>query len=370
MRFVFTSDLAGLGGGEVGLLYLIDYLQSEHQCLVIVKQDGPLVDELMKRDVPAKVINYKERRTILKQLGRVHSILAEFQPDAVFSNDPTTSVLMRVAGHGVECGNYWIAHGQWYDFSVFKRMLLAYSNRRVFCVSEAVKKCLTKQGLKSCDVSYLGVPKSEFSQGAKRADSLVFPDQASSFVIVTIARFQKIKGQLKGVDAVARLIADGFDVQYFMVGGSVFGNSEDDSYERRVQERVRELALEDRIHFLGERRDIADIMKSADCLLIPSDNESLGLVSIEAIMSGLPIVSTPNDGVKEVLQGNKLCISPSNDSLGLYRVLKHQLSMTEVERRGLHSFYEQLRCKYSVDTVAESILRKVSADLGIVVEER
>ena len=79
------------------------------------------------------------------------------------------------------------------------------------------------------------------------------------------------------------------------------------------------------VYFLGERSDVPNIMKALDVLVIPSDNESLGLVAIEAISSGLPLISTPNDGVSEVLDSNPDYIASSNDSLGLYKLMKQYL---------------------------------------------
>ena len=60
--------------------------------------------------------------------------------------------------------------------------------------------------------------------------------------------------------------------------------------------------MERNVIFLGERQDIPAILKEIDCLVIPSDNESFGMIAVEALAAGTPVLSTPNDGVSEILK--------------------------------------------------------------------
>ena len=52
---------------------------------------------------------------------------------------------------------------------------------------------------------------------------------------------------------------------------------------------------------MGERDDIPSVLKEIDYLVIPSDNESFGMIAIEALAAGTMVISTPNDGVSEIL---------------------------------------------------------------------
>jgi glycosyltransferase involved in cell wall biosynthesis len=73
----------------------------------------------------------------------------------------------------------------------------------------------------------------------------------------------------------------------------------------QLQERVNKLGLTNRIHFLGLRTDIPDVLGAADAFTLSSDYEGNPLSVIEAMAAGLPIISTAVGGVPELLQNGK-----------------------------------------------------------------
>ncbi len=76
-----------------------------------------------------------------------------------------------------------------------------------------------------------------------------------------------------------------------------FGAKEDEDYYNRVKKYIHDNSLDKNIILLGERQDIPSILKEIDCLVIPSDNESFGMIAVEALAAGTPVLSTPNDGL-------------------------------------------------------------------------
>jgi glycosyltransferase involved in cell wall biosynthesis len=73
----------------------------------------------------------------------------------------------------------------------------------------------------------------------------------------------------------------------------------------RLQRQVNELDLTSRVHFLGLRGDIPDVLGASDVFTLSSDWEGNPLSMIEAMAAGLPIVSTAVGGVPELLQNGK-----------------------------------------------------------------
>jgi glycosyltransferase involved in cell wall biosynthesis len=73
----------------------------------------------------------------------------------------------------------------------------------------------------------------------------------------------------------------------------------------RLQRQVNEMDLTSRVHFLGLRRDIPDVLGASDIFTLSSDWEGNPLSVIEAMAAGLPIVSTAVGGVPELLQDGK-----------------------------------------------------------------
>ncbi len=62
------------------------------------------------------------------------------------------------------------------------------------------------------------------------------------------------------------------------------------------------LGVADRVVFLGKQESVAELMACADLLLLPSASESFGLVALEAMASGVPVVATRAGGIPEVVE--------------------------------------------------------------------
>ena len=73
----------------------------------------------------------------------------------------------------------------------------------------------------------------------------------------------------------------------------------------QLQMSLNQLGLTSRVHFLGLRTDIPDVLGAADIFTLSSDYEGNPLSVIEAMAAGLPVVSTAVGGVPELLQDGK-----------------------------------------------------------------
>lgn len=356
MKFLFTSDLTGMGGGETGLVYLIGELCRSHACMAICGSDGPLVERLRLVGADVAVIDYKNKARLPRNLLGLRSAIMHFSPDYIFNNDPMTACLVHAAAPSFD--NNWICHGQWYKFDRFREFLLKRSVRRVLCVSNAARNNLFNQGFDNCSTVYLGVPTTLFANAKAANIRKSLGISSSGLLVATVARFQPIKGQLKGVKAVELALKQGLDVTYLLIGGSVFGSASDDNYEQVVKDYVRDNGLDSNVLFLGERQDVPSILKDVDILIVPSDNESFGVAAVEAICSGAALLSTPNDGVSEIVEGNSTYLSCTNSAEGLAALLvKYKdRNFLNASKAGL----EPYRRKFDIATVADSYIRAVT----------
>jgi len=116
-------------------------------------------------------------------------------------------------------------------------------------------------------------------------------------LLVCVARFAAQKNHALLINAFAKGPASHPKAHLVLAGEGVL--------RAQSQQRVNELGLTNRVHFLGLRRDIPDVLGAADIFVLSSDYEGNPLSVIEAMAAGLPIVSTAAGGVPELLQSGK-----------------------------------------------------------------
>lgn len=97
------------------------------------------------------------------------------------------------------------------------------------------------------------------------------------------------------------------------------------------------LGIEEKVEFLGFRRDIAELMKEADFFVFPSRYEACSLVVLEALSSGLPVITTYQSGLGEIIIANEagIIINDSEDIHALENALKSYVD--NIDLRNLHS---------------------------------
>jgi glycosyltransferase involved in cell wall biosynthesis len=104
---------------------------------------------------------------------------------------------------------------------------------------------------------------------------------------------------------------------------------------RRIEADVARLGLADGVRLLGERSDTRRLMQAADLLVLPSREEGLSNVLLEAMGSGLPVIATAVGGSPELIDDRVTGrLLPSDDAAGLASTIA-ALAADAGERRRL-----------------------------------
>jgi N-acetyl-alpha-D-glucosaminyl L-malate synthase BshA len=106
----------------------------------------------------------------------------------------------------------------------------------------------------------------------------------------------------------------------------------------KIEALCRELGTCDDVHFLGKIKNIEEVYSVADVFLLPSETESFGLSALEAMASGVPVVSSNTGGIPEINEhGVTGCLSNVGDvedmTRHVLRMLKDQAFM-EILKQG------------------------------------
>lgn len=91
-----------------------------------------------------------------------------------------------------------------------------------------------------------------------------------------------------------------------------------------------ELGISDRVHFLDFRSDIARLMRAADCFVFPSRYEACALVIVEALASGLPVVTARTTGGAEAVSEDAgIIIEDTESTEALVNALSRMMASKE-----------------------------------------
>ncbi len=174
-----------------------------------------------------------------------------------------------------------------------ERFLCRHFAARVIAVSFAVAAQLDPANVIVLD-EYLEPGSFSPAHAGRFRAQIGIPDDVP--LIGAVARLDPLKGLDTLLDAFAQIRAARADADLVVVGGSVLGQADAAAALRRRLDRTAGAQL------LDARDDIPDVMADLDALVFPSvEPESYGLVLVEALASGTPVVATDHGGAPEIV---------------------------------------------------------------------
>ncbi|MDX1709305.1 MAG: glycosyltransferase, partial [Desulfobacterales bacterium] len=235
---------------------------------------------------------------------------------------------------------------------------LTHTCQRILAPTSAEKQNLIKYyhaaeeniGVVPCGVNLdLFQPRDKI--GARR--SLGLDENAS--IALYVGRFDPIKGIDRLLKAIAHLRRQQ-PVQLLIIGGDGPETIEYQNLERLVHQ----LGVQDSVTFLGriEQRQLPPYYSAADLLVIPSYYESFGLVGLESLACGTPVVSTPVGAMSTILQDDRAGLLLNNADPA---ALADGIAATLTRQRASDFSVADLRhriCQFGWKNVASGILNE------------
>lgn len=201
--------------------------------------------------------------------------------------------------------------------------------KAAFCIaaSSAVKRNFEDIGAKKVEVIPNGVDLARFENIAKQPHE--------KFTVITVVRLEKVKG----VEFLIRAL-EGSSIYLIIVG--------DGSKRKELENITKQLKLESQIEFLGEipNEKIPSYLTRADCFVLPSIREGFGIVILEAMAAGLPVIASRIGGILDLVEDQKtgILVEPANAGQIRQALLKIQSEtdfakmLSENARKELHQY--------------------------------
>jgi len=344
MKILYVITRSERGGAQIHLLDVLKSLPSGCQPIVATGEAGYLVEEARQLGVPVHHISHLRQPMSpvndLLALREIVSVIRSEAPDLLHAHTSKAGLLGRFAGWLTRTPTVFTAHTWSFadGVSSFQRRvsipLERFAGRisgKVITVSRANERIALRKSITAranLVTIWNGIPDSDL-----RAK----PGTSEIPKIVMVARFAPQKDQLSLIKALSGI---GAPWRLALVG--------DGPTRSEIEQEVQRLHLSDRIEFLGDRADVADVLATSDLFVLSTRWEGLPLSILEAMRAGLPVICSDVGGCSEAVEhGRTGFLTPPSD-IGqlrdrLDRTLSSKSLLISMGEAGRERFYRDFR---------------------------
>ena len=266
---------------------------------------GPLVDELYRLGIEVvfgdvEELSIRKPFQVVSRVLRQRRVLQELNVDLVHMNqfgwnqDLALAAWLKKVPVVLHCHN---------ATRIDPKNLNRFAAKKVLVVSERHKTTIENFNLVSdrCEVLYNAVDMKPFKEACPIRSSLRLSE--NSVVVGTVAQIC----HRKGIDIIlqtAKALLPKYKELVFLIIGPAAKNEA--SYADEMMSISREQVFDGRVRFLGSRDDVPELLKSMDIFFLPTRAEPFGIVFVEALAAGIPVVASRVGGVPEIVISNDI----------------------------------------------------------------
>ncbi len=280
--------------------------------------------------------------------------LKEHRPDVVHAHGFKADIYGYLATRGSGAILVSTCH-TWYDndlavylFGVLDRFVLRRFDMTV-AVSGEVAQQLRSSGVGESRIRIIGnginVPQFACARPTLRQHLV-----ASTAVVGLVGRLAPEKGIQYFLDAAAVVLRSSPEVSFVVVG--------DGPERRNLEEAVRSLGIENKVHFAGKLEDMAGVYASLDILVSSSLKEGLPMTILEALAAGRPVVATAVGAVPElVLHEQTGLLTPPADAGALASAILRLLDDGQLREKLAVQGQRLVQEQFSAEAMATQYLK-------------
>lgn len=353
MKILLVITSLGMGGAERQVCDLADQFTALGHQIILISMTGETVN--LPRSTMVKVVSLnmtKKPLGFVRAYWQARKLIEQFEPDVVHSHMVHANLFVRLLRLSVHFPKLICTAHNTYEGSRIR--MLAYRVTDRLCdlstnVSQEAVDAFIQQGAVPVGrmlAMHNGIDTARFTfdemSRVRLRTELGLNDD--TLLLLAVGRLNVQKDYPNLFSAFSKLVGNYKNLQLAIIG---VGEEED-----KLVSMVTKLELNERVIFLGLRRDVNDWMSAADLFVLSSAWEGFGLVVAEAMACERVVVATDCGGVKEVI-GNSGILVPAKNSAALEIAISQALSMKPIvaKRLGLQA-REFVIKNYSLDAVA------------------
>jgi glycosyltransferase involved in cell wall biosynthesis len=319
MRILVVMPLAERrGGAELALLHLLEHGRPGWSWHVTFLEEGPMVGQASSAGATVDLVRagrVRQPRRLRAAVRKLAAIAREREVDVMFGWMAKAQLYCGPAAARAGLPALWYQHGVPSRASWIDRLATAFPARGILACSKSA--AAAQQRLfphRPVRVVYPGVDLDHFSP-----DSVPTSEEARARLglpgtgplVGMFGRLQRWKGFHVLLEAMPRILEQRPDAFCVLVGGV---HALEPDYRRLLERRVVDLGLEQRVRFVGLQADVSEWMQAMDVVVHASSQEPWGLVILEAMALGKPVVASDSGGPAEIITSgvNGLLVPPGN----------------------------------------------------------
>jgi glycosyltransferase involved in cell wall biosynthesis len=346
-KILFIIEDLDIGGTEKALINWIRHCDRDYfEPLVVSFRDGRLKKELDSLKIKTFIVN-KDRPFDLPFLYRLIRLVRQFKPDLVHCRNGIPAISYGVlAGRVNDIPIISSIHGRsHYINTSFKTKIwfrIMRMSSLIITVTNSIKEEVAQIGKVDRNrirVIYNGIEKNGVFKEINRED---FGYKEDDFIIGTVGSLRKIKGHRYLMEAMPLVLKHMPNAKLVLIG---------DGAERdNLEQLSRELNIEDKVRFLGYRKDAKKLIGIFDVFILPSLSEGFPNVLLEAMVNKKPIIATTVGGVEEIVRDyhSALLIEKENAQFITEKIIEIKNNPT-LGKRLAENAYIDVQNKFSLE---------------------
>ena len=240
----------------------------------------------------------------------------------------------------------------------------AYSRlTKVLTITERMRKLVIKNVAvdpEKVETLYYGIDTKEIRSHAEPKETIRerWNIPADTFVVGIVGRLEKQKGQELLLQACAKLKDKIPNLRLMIVGDETVGQSGE---LQRLKKFANELSLADQVVFTGYQNPPGVIVPVFDVSVLATRKETFGLVILEAMALGVPVIATNAGGVPEIIEDgvNGLLVTP-DDSGALAKALMELYEKVDLRQRLATAGKQAVETRFSIEAQVVGLERALS----------
>ena len=244
-----------------------------------------------------------------------------------------------------------ISHLRTFNSYGLTKSKISYANEigvNYMAISEQIKDYWIEKGLPLESVATLYDPYPRLYENYSSSNNLEFIDSHGGYKLVFVGRFIECKGIPFLIESFKMILSSGIQAKLYLVGSG--------EEENRLRDLVYCQELGEDVIFLGYSSDPLAIIKRMDLLILPSKEEGLGRVLLEAKDIGIPVIGAEVGGIPEVIDNevNGLLV-PYGDKFALKEAILRVLNDEVLKNRIINAGFYTIQSKFNIEHYSDKL---------------